>query len=411
MSPSAPYLTAELVFSRAISEKPSSRGRDLVGIEESFRNKMRKRDRPHIVEPAPLSSEPFTRMSSGGGGDNLAFVGDRVEHGRRIIAEFEQGWTAPAEATVTDGMYLTFVSFPGLELALESLDSTRTGDSPELVAVREVGATDQTILEATVYIPDGKKQYFLDKLTGYDAAADEGKKRNAELIDGIESIRRATIRELWTDPDHQFPRDPNSRHWWEVWLRTRDGLQQRRLTDFAGTHGLQTSEHYLGFADRMVVLVKAAADQLGFLFARLDDLAELRSPHEIASFVPGLPPSEQREWADELGKRTEHASEAARVFCILDRGVQASHPLLAGSLADEDLHTASLRWGHDPVIHPHGTKIAGLALDGNLQGALASSEDIRLEHRLESGRPTSWSASVDALSFGRAIDDLVPKFT
>lgn len=434
---------------------------------------MAERDRPHILVPTPPRPEPFTLAGAGGGSDKPQFSDDRWVHGRRLAQEFEEAWTPPTPEPETEGTYITFVSFPGLELAIESLEVRRDGDQPELLAVREVPTADGTILEATVYIPDGKKQNFVDKLTDYVEAATEGKKKNATLIDGIQSIRRATIRELWTDPDDQYPPDPTAKRWWEVWLRKRDGGERKRLTAFAEAHRLKTSEHYLGFGDRTVVLVQATADQLANALETIDDIAELRRPHEIASFLPELYAAEQREWVDELRQRVELASDHAPVVCILDRGVQARHPLLADSLAEEDLHAADSGWHHDPVIWPHGTEMAGLALYGDLQAAILDSHVVRLQHRLESvkllpdgggnnpdvygavtaravdqpeisaahrkrvfmlavtaptnepsspgghaprpalesGRPTSWSATVDALSYGRAIDDSAPKFT
>lgn len=438
---------------------------------------MAERDRPHIVVPTKPQQEPFTLPSSGGGGEQSEFAGDRGGHGQRLIQNFQEAWPAPAAERETDGTYITFVSFPDLELAIESLDVRRNGDQPELIAVREVQRPDGIVQEATVFIPDGKKQYFLDKLSAYVEAAIRGQKKNAALIDGIQSIRQATLRELWTDPDDQFPKDLTTAHWWEVWLRKRDGHERHRLTAFANKHQLKTSEHYLGFGDRTVVIVQATADQLALLLGTVDDLAELRKPHEISSFLPELYAIEQREWVDELRQRVEFAPDNAPVVCILDRGVQASHPLLSESLADGDLHAADSSWRHDPVVWPHGTEMAGLALFGNLQLAILDTHAIRLQHRLESvkllpdrgdnepdlygavtaravdrpeiasagrkrvfmlavtatagkfvgadsdaeaqnfgtshqsGRPTSWSATVDALSYGRAIDDSAPKFT
>lgn len=436
---------------------------------------MAERDRPHIVVPTPPRTEPFTLASAGGGGEKRGFAGDRTEHGERLVEEFETAWPAPEEASQTDGTYITFVSFPDLELAIESLDVRRNGEQPELVAVREVRRPSGAVLEATVFIPDGKKQYFLDKLTEYVAAAADGKTKNASLVDGIESIRRATIRELWTDPDEQFPATNNLLRWWEVWLRKRDGQERQRLTAFAAANNLKTSEHYLGFGDRTVVLMQATAGQLATAFSAIDDIAELRRPHEISNFLPELYASEQREWVDELRQRVELAAADSPVVCILDRGVQANHPLIEDSLADQDHHTADPSWRRDVTIWPHGTEMAGLALYGDLQAAILGSHVVRLRHRLESvkvlpdrgdndpdvygavtaravdqpeisasdrkrvfmlaitatagdatvsdggeasprtsresGRPTAWSATVDALAYGRAIDDAAPKFT
>lgn len=435
---------------------------------------MFERDRSHIVVSTPPRSEPFTLASSGGGGKSPGFSGDRQRHGRRLTDEYQSALTPYPDEPDTEGTYISFVSFPDLEIALESLDVQRSGKQPELVAVRETETANGTIQIATVFVPDGKKEYFLRHLTAYVETAGNETARHATLIEGIQSIRRATIRELWTDPDDLFPSDPSHVRWWEVWLRKRDGNERQRFTAFVAQHGLRTSEHYLGFSDRTVILLNATADQLAETFNSLDDIAELRRPHEVSSFLAELPAAEQAEWVDDLRRRLRAASVDAPVVCILDTGIQDGHPLLTGSIDSSDLHVADARWQLQP-IHPHGTEMAGLALYGDLHGAVLDSRTVQLRHRLESvkflpdrggnepdlygaitarsvdrpeiqastrprvfmlaitaprpasstidsvytepverpeaGRPTSWSASIDALSFGRGIDDTDPKFT
>lgn len=429
---------------------------------------MAERDRPHIVVPAQPRSEPFTIPTGGGGNDGSGFSGDRRRHGSALVEEYENALAPLPDAPQTAGTYISFLSFPGLELALESLDVQRAGEQPELVAVREDDSGDETVQIATVYIPDGKKEYFLKRLTQYVESAGADKARNATLVEGIQSIRRATIRELWTDADETFPTDSSEVRWWEVWLRRRDGNELQRFTAFATAHGLRTSEHYLGFGDRTVVLLHATADQLAQAFRSLDDIAELREPHDVASFLTELPASEQAEWVEELRRRLRPATDVAPVVCILDTGVQDEHPLLTDSIAAPDLHVADPRWQLRPV-HGHGTEMAGLALYGDIHRAVLDSETVELRHRLESvkflpdrgsndrdlygavtaravdqpeiqavdrarvfmlavtaarpssatedgaagapepGKPTSWSASIDALAFGRAIDDTRPQ--
>lgn len=434
---------------------------------------MAQRDRPHLVVPIPPNTEPFTLAAAGGGSDDgePRFTGDRRVHGARLSEEYETA-TAPQSAeSEREGAYVSFVSFAGLELAFESLDVNRAGDQPELVAVQAMETVSGPVQIATVYIPDGKKGYLLDKLKHYVESAGEDRARNATLVEGIAAIRRATIREIWTDPPEEFPADLDERRWWEVWLRRRDGRERNRFSEYVDTHDLRMSPHYLGFGDRTIVLLRASARQLAETFDALDDLAELRRPHEVGALVSGLPASEQSEWVDELRNRLHTAAADAPVVCILDTGVQDGHPLLVGSLHIDDIHTADPDWAAGPT-HSHGTEMAGLALFGDLHAALVDGQPVRLRHRLESvkllpdggendrdlhgaitarsvdrpeiqspdrprifmlavsapntapdraaksseslpeaGRPTSWSATVDALAFGRAIDDTDPKFT
>src|SRR5699024_1036989 len=166
---------------------------------------MAERNRSHIVVPTPPSRESFTLAGPGGGTEKAAFSGKRSTHGKRLTEEFEKAWLPDDEETKSAGTCITFVSFPDLELAIERLESQRPGAQPELVAVQQEITPEGEVTRATVFIPDGKKEFFLKKLEQYVATADvtEGKPANAALIEGIASIRRATIRELWTDPAHE----------------------------------------------------------------------------------------------------------------------------------------------------------------------------------------------------------------
>lgn len=435
---------------------------------------MGNRELPHIFVPFKPKAEPFRGIGGGGRDEGRSPVSNPNKHGKRLTRELKDALehSSPNNKIEREGTYITFESFPGLELALNSLDPRARGEHPELVATRKVASTEGDIFEATVYIPDGKKEYFVKKLNKYIETSTQDKPKNAAFVEGIKRISRATIRELWTDPDDEFPNAGSASHWWELWLRKRDGREAERLESFAEQNGLKTSANYLGFGDRTVVLLHATVDQLTNAFESLDDIAELRRPHEIPSSLSDLAPYEQREWIDELLERITYAGNDTPAVCILDRGVDSSHPLLAQALESGSLHSVSQTWKHNPVKNSHGTEMAGLALFGDLQELFRNSYPVNLKHQLESvkilpdhgehdpdvygavtaravdqpeitnierkrvfmmavtaqqnsnsststrseksniaGRPTGWSAAIDALAYGRAIDDTKRQFT
>ncbi|MGH3832460.1 MAG: hypothetical protein ACRDRS_18785 [Pseudonocardiaceae bacterium] len=198
-----------------------------------------------------------------------------------------------------EGIYATFESFPGIDLALKSLDPQQGRTHPELVSVQTIDVGGATVERATVFIPHGKINYFLKRITQYLDTAHTDNPRNRKLIDTIQSIRAASIEALWTDPPQEFPRTGQT-VWWEVWLRRRDGRETERLRAFAGATGLRVGRQSLGFGDRMVVLLQATVEQLGTAVDVLDDLAELRRPHDPTQFLAGHDAVEQAEWIAEL---------------------------------------------------------------------------------------------------------------
>ncbi|MGN9805596.1 S8 family serine peptidase [Micromonospora sp. L32] len=431
---------------------------------------MAPRNRPHLFLTRGAITEPYRRPGAGGNSGKVSPPSDRQGHARQLSEQLLQAQsTAQArrtdrETTVDgsiDGVYLVFDSFPDVRLALTSLETRQGKVHPELVSVHEVDTPTGSVERATVFVPDGKLGYFLSRLESYAETTGQAKPKNANLIDRIAAVRLATIEALWTDPPEQFP-EPDARVWWEVWLRRRDGGEAGRLRQFATQAGLSLGRRTLGFSDRIVVLVEASAQELAAALDILDDLAELRQPHELTQQLSLEPAAEQRQWVDQLADRTSPAAADAPAVCILDTGVYRAHPLLEDSLAESDCHSCDPAW---PLLdhRGHGTEMAGLALYGDVGQALRSAGRLQLRHRLESvkllpppphtnrpelhgaltatatslvevqaptrrrvysmavtakghldpadsgrrkllGQPTSWSASIDALSAGRSID-------
>ncbi|WP_198537039.1 MULTISPECIES: S8 family peptidase [unclassified Streptomyces] len=358
-----------------------------------------------------------------------------------------------------DGIYVEFESFPGIELAVKSLDPRQGKVHPELMSVKLVGSGDSAIEQATVFVPDGKLSYFVKRVEEYTQTAGEDSPKNANLLDRVSEIRVASLVGLWTDDPADFPL-PDQTVWWEIWLRVRDGRERERFKAFAGSSDILIHDQSMQISDRVVLLALTTATKLSRALTVLDDLSELRRPHLVNEGLALESFSDQAEWSAHLAARLLPAEMSAPSACILDSGVHREHPLLRWSLAEEDCHAVEQHWGvHDH--HGHGTEMAGLALFGDIGQALVSGGQIRLSHRLESvkilppppkrndpelygaviaraadrveiqsaerrrvfsmavtapsgltlgengpryGQPTSWSASLDALSFGNTID-------
>lgn len=339
---------------------------------------------------------------------------------------------------------MTVQGWPGgFDLALDSLDLRRFGI--ELLSVR--GGTGDLGEIATVFVPDDRVSHFFERLEGFaNLETTRGQPKYRALVANIEDLRRAAIEELWTD-EEPFPTtgDPV---WWEVWLR-RTGDELTVLRQLSIDLSWELAAAALEFPTRTVTALRATTSGLRRALSSRLPIAELRRPR-IAQSPAELPLPIQRELGRQLAERIEGAPIDSPAVCLLDTGIYR-HTVLAASLAHEDiLHVV----GTDGVDrHGHGTEQGGLALFGDLTDALTGPHTVRLRHRLESvkvlpdppganppetygavtargtsapeanrptrrrvfclansdhgylsdGRPTSWSATVDALAFGTDV--------
>ncbi|WP_322762018.1 S8 family peptidase [Frankia sp. Cr2] len=431
---------------------------------------MADRNRPHLFVDGRITTEEYSRRTGRNSGRAIPSPADRAAHARRLITALEGADEAARRRRRTasvpvpgaiPGVYVTFESFPGLELALTSLDPRRGRVHAELRSVHREERPAGPVQVATVFIPDGKVGTFVRIFEEYESTAGEVKPRHQNAVDRVADIAAASVRALWTDALADFPARGQT-VWWEVWLRRRNGNEITRISAFAEAAGCPIGPTLLSFQDRTVLLVHATAEQLASALDVLDDLAELRKPHQPEAVLSLEDAAEQAEWVGELADRIRAADENAPAVCVLDTGIHQAHPLLSASLANKDQHTCNPSWGLGDHAG-HGTEMAGLALFGDLGRALTSTGPVAPWHRLESvkllppvsgnpphlwgaltataaslveiqaptrqrtfsmavtardgskpidpdqsdiraGRPTSWSAAVDALAAGRAID-------
>lgn len=341
---------------------------------------------------------------------------------------------------------IEFVSDPGFRLRLESLEQERKG-----IHVLNVRIEDE-VMRATVRVPFDQFKHFEDVFRTYITKdAPKGAPRHQRLVESISGLRLAALRSYWTDTPSLYP-DERAEVWWEVWLRS-DGGVQDRFREVARNIGLSVLDQWIGFPERLVVLARGTAVQLSELLGAIDDLAELRRAKLVPTAFLQLPPKDQAEIVANIRSRVDR-TETRSTVCLLDTGVNASHPLLSIAANPETIQSANPAWS-PADMNGHGTEMAGLALYGCLTEALAHDQRIELRHGIESvkilpdvgrnepqmygaitaeasaraeivaphhdrvfcltvtadsrddGRPSSWSAELDQLAAG--VPDSAPR--
>lgn len=239
---------------------------------------------------------------------------------------------------------------------------------------------------ATVFVPDGQLKAFESLIRQYlEANTSKGQPRNAPLLNPIQEIRFAAFSALWTDDPAVLPANDTDMIWWEFWLPVRQDREAvlNRFRSIAEASGFITSDKTLHFPERTVLNAFASKAAITQSILLLNEVAEIRRAKETAEFFDALPPTEQRQWVDELLARTTVGRDDSVRVCLLDTGVNPGHPLLAPHIGLNDLHSVDPAWGVQDNVG-HGTGLAGLALYGDLVDPLLSQSPITIQHRVES---------------------------
>ncbi len=353
----------------------------------------------HLVLNQKATPERYKPRTGSGGGSEVPRQ-NRQTHGHGLKQQIDELKPVLAQAREEQegagmedgfGLQIEFESFPGIELAFESLAVERSGI--ELLNVRHEEKENKTL--AAVLVPDGKLQLLENKVVAYlDERRDSineskgtSKPQNQKLLDAIRSIRIASVKSLWTDDPEVFPTDKDEAFWWEVWLPIR-GDRTSTVDQFKTlAQGLdfRVARGQIEFPERTVVMVHGSLAQMQRSVMTLNSIAELRRAKETADFFDSLALEEQHDWAGELLQRSRFPSAQDQVpyVCLLDTGVNEGHPLLAPAIASHDTHSVEPSWGTNDN-EGHGTEMAGLALLGNLTPVLESNDPIAVDHRLES---------------------------
>lgn len=358
---------------------------------------MATRNREHVYLTRGPWSEAFTPVGGGGGSGEVPRQ-SRESHGGRLRRQYQESLRLGDErrssvdvplASRASGIYVALETFPDIEHVVASLNSSHKNNFVEVCSVKTQEDKSQI---ATVFVPDDRRESFLKKLDAYlDPSKDNrDTPRNANLVDRIQSIRLATLAELWSEPGAELP-DSETVDWWEVWLRggeisleaARDAV---RLLDLELGEGGLVFEGHVRAYERSVLAVHGAFGALSQSLDILSVLAEVRhAAREVPFFTDFLDPADQVDWVEDLEGRVEPADPQSPAVVVLDGGIQALHPLLRVHL-DPTTDAQSARPGWTTADDSgHGSGMSGLAIYGDrLDDLLGGSGHFLARHGIES---------------------------
>lgn len=343
-------------------------------------------DKKNIFLSGTIEPLPFTSISTPGS-ERAIPSRDVAQHANYLKGRFEEAYAQNKNLTqqqvaairYKEGVYLEFSGQRNHDLVVKSLENIRAG-----IRLLNVRIDNDDTIKATVYVPDGKESYFINRLEQYlSEVTVKGEPRNKDLINSIENVKLAFLNSFWVGNKDDMPTETPV--WCEIWLRVDNNQYDETEASFVETCieiGIPYDEKAIHFPERMVKLIRANATQLGELIKRNEYVAEIRRAPEVTSLFDELSAQEQKEWVDDLLSRIEYDFTDTSV-CVLDTGVNSGHPLLSEACDDETIQSVESVWGegdHDG----HGTEMAGITLFYDLKERILSEHSERVVHHLES---------------------------
>ena len=340
----------------------------------------------------------FSSTPKPGGELQIPFRENRQSHSDKLVAQFREAqnhfnsYTPEQVAAISynTGTYVEFVGAENCDLVTISLEDSRQGI--KLLNVRDVVSeydenhNPKITTKATVFIPTGKEDVFINKITDFATKQTKsGKPRNNDLVSSIESISDAIkISSFWVGRPTEMPNE--TKRWYELWVdvdeKNFDIIMQNTfniLNELNLEHRQETE--YIRFPERLVLPIFANRSELLSLIRQGVTIAEIRKPAEPNTFFLDSSVTEQAEWADDLLARTKFNDSGVTV-CILDTGVNNNHKLISPYMPISGTAVNS-SWGTRDK-NGHGTNMAGVILYNDLKRYLITNAPFELNHTIES---------------------------
>ena len=360
----------------------------------------------NFILPDTSSSYPY-QWAKGGGGKKSQPARDRFPHAKKIEHDLEAASEAREVVEQRGGEYLQFNSSPGYGIDPDKFENLTS--KVHLLGIRQSDDTDSPVVSATVYVPSGKADFFVNKVHDYadnDKNTKTGNWKNKAFVESIDSVTQVSPRTLWSDDAAAFPGVLPI--WCEIWIDTTQSDPERVNDGFAECckrNAVEYSEKHIVFPEHIVVLAKVNAKQLDYLFNDIGGISEIRRLAEPNSDLLDFDPRSQRELTDNLQGRVKGPQNSDISVCLLDSGMNASHPLLSPAINGQNSVLAAEPGWPSNDDEGHGTQMAGVALYDDLKEQLISSNVVSLHSSIESVRIFPQRGSNERELYGLVTSD------
>lgn len=342
--------------------------------------------KPHLNIGKFLTRRDFSAPSRNQSGSGLPR--NREEHGVKLREELQKAFldfesVRPQTVDISDveGPSGTFLEVELRRGApIESIERKSKGITPSALHIEE--NENRTV---GLFVPESAKDFLFELLNSYanDPLTGRGRPPKGDFVEPIELFRTAKFSTYYTDDPVLLPEDKEEQVWWEIWcMRSAEGQLDALINRLGGRTA--ENDRRLYFPETVIVPVLATQNIIeAVLFARFT-ISEIRRSRDTPTVFLEAERSEQLDWTDDLAERIQWPGMDAPAVCLLDTGVSRAHHLIEPALAQSDMGAINKSWGVDDSFEGHGTSMAGIALHGDLTYPLAGSDNITLQHRLES---------------------------
>lgn len=208
---------------------------------------------------------------------------------------------------------------------------------------------------------------------------DKRRPRNFWLFESAKSFKVASVEDLWTD-DPEKLLDASEPIEWEIWVRTSMVLH---FLNAAKVLNIELKGEPSDFVDIKVFNGIATKNALSRLISRSAAVVELRGASNFIADHADLPSPARLQQILSIANRIVPAPTTAPWVTVLDTGVNYRNVLLTSSLPQARCRSVLGAW--DPYDSDgHGSRMAGVALFGDLDAVAPGTGAIPLEVGLES---------------------------